>query len=64
MTTATDKLLTAKETAELLGVRVQTLAAWRLEARELPYTRVGRSIRYRLSAVQEYLDKQTVPASA
>ncbi len=64
MTTATeDRLVTAREAAGVLGLREQTLAAWRMTAKHLPYIKVGRTVKYRLSALEAYLDKQTVPSA-
>ncbi len=64
MTEAT-KLLTPKETAKYLGVREQTLATWRCSARYgLPFIRIGRSVKYRLSDVENWLKSRTVGAAA
>ena len=49
-------LLTAEETAEILGVKPQTLAVWRCAKRYgLPYLKLGRSIRYRLVDVESFI---------
>ena len=49
-------LLTAEETAEILGVKPQTLAVWRCAKRyRLPYLKLGRSIRYRLDDVESFI---------
>ena len=49
-------LLTAEETAEILGVKPQTLAVWRCAKRYgLPYLKLGRSIRYRLDDVESFI---------
>lgn len=51
-----DELLTAKQAAALLKVKPGTLACWRTTKRyPLKYTRVGKSIRYRLSDLQAFL---------
>jgi predicted DNA-binding transcriptional regulator AlpA len=59
-----DRLLRARQAAEMLGVSPQTLAVWRCRrnnghpAPELPYVKVGRrSIRYRLSDVKGFIEK-------
>ncbi|WP_081579023.1 helix-turn-helix domain-containing protein [Leptospirillum ferriphilum] len=57
-------LLPPKETAKLLGVQEQTLAAWRLYGRDLPYVRVGRLIRYRKSDVLAWIEKHLVCTEA
>lgn len=61
MTTYQDKLITCQEAAELLGMKEQTLAIWRMTGRHsLPFVRVGRSIKYRLSDLLAWLDSRTV----
>jgi excisionase family DNA binding protein len=51
------ELLTPDEVADLLGVSVQTLASWRTTGRyELPYVKIGRLVRYRADALEEFLD--------
>lgn len=53
----------AKESAEFLGLETQTLAAWRCSGRySLPYVRVGRKIRYRISDLERFLESRTVGA--
>lgn len=49
-------LLTTKETAELLGLGKSTLEQDRIYGRlGLPFVRLGRSVRYRRSDVESYL---------
>jgi excisionase family DNA binding protein len=49
-------LLTAEETAEILGVKPQTLAVWRCAKRyKLPYVKLGRTVRYRLDDVESFI---------
>lgn len=51
-----EELLTAKQAAAFLKVKPGTLACWRATKRyPLKYTRVGKSIRYRLSDLQAFL---------
>ena len=51
------KLLTIKETAELLGVSDRTV--WTLTDRgELPCVRIGRSVRYSIESLREWIQKQ------
>jgi excisionase family DNA binding protein len=55
-----EKLLTRKETAQFLGVGEGTLAVWASTKRyELPYIKVGRLVKYRLSDITEFLNKRT-----
>ena len=47
--------------AEFLGLQEQTLAAWRCTKRyDLPFIRVGRRIRYRISDLEKFLAARTV----
>lgn len=51
-----EPLLNEQQAAEFLNIRPGTLACWRTTKRyPLKYTRVGRSIRYRLSDLQAFL---------
>ena len=58
-----DRLLTPRETAELLGVREGTLAAWRSRGRSLPPAerrgppslKVGHAVRYRESVLRQWI---------
>lgn len=59
---ATDKLLTRREVAELLRIKPQTLAAWGMRIQHLPFVRVGKAIRYRLSDVEAFVMRHTVAA--
>jgi predicted DNA-binding transcriptional regulator AlpA len=59
----TDRLLSTRETAELLGVRENTLVAWRSrgrskpaeERRGPPFLTVGRSVKYRELSVRQWI---------
>ncbi|MCI5049235.1 MAG: helix-turn-helix domain-containing protein [Rickettsiales bacterium] len=49
-------LLTPEETAELLGISVNTLRMWRCAKRyDLPYVKVGRLVRYREKEIQDFI---------
>ena len=51
-------LLTPEEVAEMLSVSTQTLASWRTTSRyDLPFIKIGRLVRYRKSAVDDFLDE-------
>jgi Helix-turn-helix domain len=62
---AAQKLLTEKEAAELLGVSVNTLQAWRLRKCGPPYVKLigsgtgpgRRPVRYRPEALEKYLEE-------
>lgn len=55
------RLLTVKEAAEILGMKVSTIRAW-LYQRRLPVVRCGRSIRIPGQAVAEFIELHTTPA--
>ena len=58
-----DALLNETQVAEILGVKPSTLQVWRSTRRyALAYVKVGRTVRYRESAVQKFIDGRTVAA--
>lgn len=55
-----NKLLKRKEAAEFLGIAEQTLAVWSCKKKyDLPIIKIGRSVRYRLSDIEEFLERNT-----
>lgn len=62
---AMQKLLTPAQTAELLGISVETLAVWRCKKRyNLPYVKVGRSVKYRETDVHQFIESRLRGTSA
>lgn len=62
----TNKLWSAEQVADVLGVSKQTLAVWRCERRyPLPYVKVGSRVRYRPADVHQFMTDrlQTQPAA-
>jgi excisionase family DNA binding protein len=56
----TKNLLTADEAATHLNVSVRTLAKWRSVGHpNLPYSKVGRCVRYMQRDLEAYLDKHS-----
>ena len=56
----TEQLKSSNEAAQYLCVKPQTLAVWRSSGRyDLPFVRVGRSIRYRESDLKLWMAKRT-----
>ena len=53
------ELLDTPGVSDLLGVSAKTLAHWRLQGTGPDYVRVGRHVRYQLSAIERWLDQQT-----
>jgi len=58
---ASARLLTVKQTAELLGIRPGTVYLW-LAQRRLPRTSLGRAVRIPERAVEELIAANTAPA--
>jgi excisionase family DNA binding protein len=59
--TERDPLMTENQAAELLGVKPSTLQFWRSNKRyPLEYVKMGRLVRYRLSALEEFISLRTV----
>jgi excisionase family DNA binding protein len=50
-----DPLLTTQQAAKFLGHSPRSLEAWRCRGSSLPYCKIGRSVRYRLSDLEKYL---------
>ncbi len=53
-------LLNENELAALLGYHVQTLRNHRSAGVGIPYVKVGRSVRYQLVDIQEYLAERRI----
>ena len=55
-----DPLLTREQAADYLGVKPQTLASWHSSGRyELPVVKVGRSVRYKRSALEKFVERRS-----
>lgn len=58
-----DRLLDEREAAAILNVSVGTLQVWRSTRRyPLAYTKIGRAVRYRRSAVLAFIASRTIAA--
>lgn len=58
---APSKLLTREQAAAYLGLQIQTLAVWAITGRYgLPMVKVGRSVRYRQTDLDAWLERRTV----
>lgn len=55
-----DNMLNDKEAARLLGKKVQTLRNWRFLRRGPAYIKLGRSVKYRIEDLQEYILKSRI----
>lgn len=62
------KLFTNLETADLLGIKPNTLEIWRLHGKGPPFLKFGRTksapVRYGMSAVIEWLDEHTFASTS
>lgn len=60
-----NELLDEKQAASLLHVTPGTLAVWRSTGRySLPFVKIGRNVRYRLSDLNAWLDSRTQTSGA
>ncbi len=65
MATSESVLLTRVQAAKFLALKPQTLAAWAVDGRyNLRFVKVGRSARYRISDLEEWLRSREVGAAA
>ena len=60
MDTKTPKWLTEGQVSEIIGRAEQTLRNDRGKGRGLPYCKVGRSVRYKLQDVVDYMENRRV----
>jgi excisionase family DNA binding protein len=53
--------LNSQETADYLGVNVDSLAVWRSTKRhKIPYTKVGKWVRYKKADLDKWLESRVV----
>jgi excisionase family DNA binding protein len=55
------QLLTVKQAAEALGLKVATIRAW-VSRRKLPRVNCGRAVRIPADAIAEFIERNTIPA--
>jgi excisionase family DNA binding protein len=54
------QLITPEQAADYLGVSTRTLANWRsLGFPNIPYSKIGRCIRYRLADLDDYITRHS-----
>jgi len=62
---STDPLLTPPEAAAYIGVSENTLSVWRCVGRyAIPFIKVGRLVRYRVSDLDAWLESRTHTSGA
>mgnify|MGYP003491382956 CR=1 FL=1 len=55
------ELFTREQAADYLGVKTQTLSLWACTGRyDLPFIKVGRSVRYKRADLDAFLDSRRV----
>ena len=54
------KYLTEKEVAEITGISLSTLRNERSLGQGMPYVKLGRSVRYSLSDVIDYMESRKI----
>jgi excisionase family DNA binding protein len=56
-----NRLITAGEAADVLGLKESTLAQFRWRGdKRLPWVKLGTSIRYKLSDVEDFIERSTI----
>jgi excisionase family DNA binding protein len=55
------QLLTVKQAADALGLKVATIRAW-VSRRKLPRVNCGRAVRIPAEAIAQFIERNTVPA--
>ena len=68
MNTHQDQLLTEAQVSGITGFSKNTLRAWRVSGRSIkfntpPYVKCGRSVRYRASDLQQWMNDQRIMSS-
>ena len=64
MNTQHSPLLNRADAAAYIGLATGTLDRWRTEGRGPSYAKVGGVVRYRLTALDKFLDEHTVAQTA
>ena len=60
-----NQLLSASETAKILGLKESTLAQFRWRGdKRLPWVKMGKSIRYKLADIEAFIERSTVGKGA
>jgi hypothetical protein len=59
-----DALLTEVSAADILHLSIRTLQSWRSKKLGPPFVRAGRAVRYRRGDLIQWIDANTVSASA
>ncbi len=58
-----DELLNEKEASKILGVKQQTMGAWRHHCKGPAYIKIGTNVRYQRSAIKDFIKARAVRTS-
>jgi predicted DNA-binding transcriptional regulator AlpA len=58
------RYLRAGEAAEMLGLKAQTLARWRVEGSPIPFAKLGRAVAYELADILAYAESRKVRSTS
>lgn len=59
-----DRLLNEKEAADLTGLAIRTLQAWRVRGEGPRFVKVGRAVRYRRRDVVAWIEQNTLASTS
>ena len=59
-----DKLLSTREAAEVLSIKPNTLEIWRVQGKGPKFLKIGRSVKYRMERLKEYLNQHEVSSTS
>ena len=51
-----DRFMTTKHVSEFTGLAISTIQNWRVSRRNIPFYRIGKTVRYRLSDLMAFMD--------
>ena len=54
-----EKLLNVREASEILGVKAKTLYEWKYRKQNLPFVKVGKSLKIREQDLLDFIERNT-----
>ena len=60
----TQRLITEHEAAEMLSLSVKTLRAWRFRGEGVGFVKLGRSVRYQIRTVEQFIEDAACTSTA
>jgi Helix-turn-helix domain len=61
---AIDKLINTQQLSEMLQIQPSTINKARVMRTGIPFVKINRSVRYKLSDIQDYLDSNRVDTAS